>query len=554
VENVENRELTQEELGEIKEYIATLSKEELDAFILKTYGDDAIIRDTAQQDTPEGFAAFYELIFLRPLPEHVRVWIDAVYEAYKEDEHALIEAFRGSTKTTTWAAFLAFRIGQESEKTNLVITASDDKATEIAEMASNIIMHNPAWKTVFPHVVPDISSPVPGLKAGHWGSASGYDVWNTREDYSEWKQIRQQEGTGPTLKGVSYKSKYLPGPHPTGVLLVDDIHNEENTQSPRELKTVKDIFKGTIIPVIEPEAWHVVSGTPWTDSDLIAYIKSTGTYKHVFTAACETKGDEIVNATWDKWNIKLLEDKRKKVGEVEFARMYLLDLEKTKGLILKKEYLKYWPHKEINGDWPVILGVDYTSTEDPLRERGDYFALAVGRVIPGGRGIVIEDGVRAKMSQADAESKVVAEGANYPTLHGIYVEAIIQGDTFYKNLLNNAEIRAMGLPVLPVRFNKSKGFRFEKVLAPLFQRSRLYLSDAENAFVNAFKDEWLHWQGERLSKMYNDDTLDAVYAIIESDIGQSFVSPLVRKEAALTNPIFHKPKEENPIGKGFRRV
>jgi len=298
----------------------------------------------------------------------------------------------------------------------------------------------------------------------------------------------------------------------------------------------------------------MVIGTPWTDNDILAYVKSTEAYKHVFTHACEMDGDKLINATWDKWDLEMLARRRKEVGEVEFARMYLLDLEKTKGLILKKEDLKYWPHKEINGDWPVILGVDYTSVEDPLRERGDFFALGVGRVIPGGRGIVIEDGIRVKVSQAEAESLVVSWGSLYPTLHGIYVEAIIAGNEFYKHLLNNAEIRAAGLPVLPVRFNKSKGFRFEKVLSPLFERSRLYLSDAENPFVNAFKDEWLHWQGERLSKMYNDDTLDAVYAIIESDIGQSFVSPLVRKEAALTNPIFRKPKEENPIGKGFRRV
>ena len=553
MENIENRELTQEELGEIKEYIATLSKEELDAFILRTYGDDAIIRDMAQQDTPEGFAAFYELIFLRPLPKYVQEWADKIYEGRKEGKHTLIEAFRGSTKSTTAVAKLAFRIGQEPEKTNLIIGSGDDDATEVAEMVAGIIMHNPGWKRVFPHVVPDINPPS-GLKAGHWGSANGYDVWDTGTDYAEWRRTRQQEGRAPTLKGVGYSSNYLPGPHPTGVLLIDDIHSEKNTSSERELRRVKTIYKGTILPMVEPETWHMVVGTPWTDSDLIAYVKSTGVYKHVFTAACEMEGNKLVNATWDKWDLERLERRRKEVGEVEFARMYLLDLEKTKGLILKKEWLKYWPHKEINGDWPVIIGVDYTSTEDPLRERGDYFALAIGRVIPGGRGIVIEDGLQEKLSQADAESQVVAWGSLYPTLVGIYVEAIIAGNEFYKHLLNNAEVRSAGLPILPVRFNKSKGFRFEKVLAPLSQRSRLYLSDAENAFVNAFKDEWLHWQGERLSKMYNDDTLDAVYAIIESDIGQSFVSPLVRKEAAITNPVFAPPKKANPIGEGFRRV
>lgn len=553
METVENRELTQEELGEIKEYIATLSKEELDAFILKTYGEDAIARYTAQQDTPEGFAAFYELLYLRPLPDHVMKWMVKIYEAHAEEMPTLVKAFRGSTKSTNFATFLSFRIGQEPEKTNLIIGSSDEKISEVTETAADIIMQNPGWKRIFPDIVPDIESPVRGIKAGHWGVKGGYDVWDNRVDYAEWRRMRQQEGTAPTLKGVGYESRYLPGPHPTGVLIVDDIHFEGNTSSPRELLTVKKTYKGTIIPMIEPDTWHIVAGTPWTESDLLAYIEATGAYECVSTPACEMDGDEIVNPTWDKWNIKRLAARRKKVGDVEFARMYLLDLEKTKGLILKKEWLKYWPHREINGDWPVIIGVDYTSTEDPLRERGDYFALAVARVIPGGRGLVIEDGVRAKMSHADAESKVVSWGSRYPTLMGIYVEAIISGNVFYQDLLKNAEIRASGLPIMPVRFNKSKGVRFEKLIAPLFERSRLYLSDAENPFVNAFRDEWLHWQGERLSKMYNDDTLDAVYAIIESDIGQSFVSPLVRKEAAITNPVFKPEKKANPMF-GFRRV
>lgn len=484
-------------------------------------------------------------------------WIEDFYTSREEDVHLVVEAFRGSTKSTTCIAFLAFRIGHHPKLTNLVIGSGDDDANEVAEMVAEIIKENPGWKLAFPNIIPN--------EKGHWGTKSGYDVVDTNiagtglENYEEWAQLTQGEGRARTLKGVGYKSKYLPGPHPTGVLLVDDIHNEENTSSLRELMKVKKIYKGTIIPMIEPETWHMVSGTPWTDNDLISYVKSTGVYKHVFTPACEIDKEtgKNVNPTWpSKWTIARLGRKLKEVKDIEFARMYLLDLEKTKGLVLKEEDLKYWPHLELRKygiNWPVIIGVDYTSTADPLHEKGDYCALGVGRVIPGGQGIVIADGVKKKLSQAEAEMMVVSWGLKYPTLLGIYVESRFSGLEFYNHLLNNSEVRASGLPIMRVPVKNSKGWRYEKEIAPLFQRSRLYLSDEEIPFLNSFKAEWLNWQGDRLEKMYNNDTLDAVYCIVGSEIGQSFVSPLVRQQAKITNPTWGREKEPNPIGLGFGR-
>ena len=86
-----------------------------------------------------------------------------------------------------------------------------------------------------------------------------------------------------TMIGVGYKSNYLPGPHPTGVLLVDDIHNEENTRSDRELNKLFAIYKGTILPMIEPETFHALIGTPWNDYDIIADRKKNKMYIKLYT-------------------------------------------------------------------------------------------------------------------------------------------------------------------------------------------------------------------------------------------------------------------------------
>ena len=64
-------------------------------------------------DTPKGFDLFYAFIHGTPLPKHALVWIEELYKAREKKRGIVIEAFRGSTKTTTLTTYLAYRIGLE---------------------------------------------------------------------------------------------------------------------------------------------------------------------------------------------------------------------------------------------------------------------------------------------------------------------------------------------------------------------------------------------------------------------------------------------------------
>jgi hypothetical protein len=62
-------------------------------------------------------------------------------------------------------------------------------------------------------------------------------------------------------------------------------------------------------------------------------------------------------------------------------------------------------------------------------------------------------------------------------------------------------------PLMPIQHGrKGKGERFQDWLAPRFQASRIWISDAETSFLNAFRDEWLLWPD-----VQHDDCLDAAY-------------------------------------------
>ncbi len=231
--------------------------------------------------------------------------------------------------------------------------------------------------------------------------------------------------------------------------------------------------------------------------------------------------------TWpERFSLGEIEKARQLAGEAEFARMYLLDLSAAEGIHLKAEWLHEYPHEKIQPGWPVVMGVDYASTADKLKQGSrDYFALAVGRVLPGG-GVVLVDGVHAQLSQGEAEQQVKALAARYPTTQVIGVETVGKGEEFYYLLLREAL-----LPLAPMHpGRKGKGERFEIGMAKLFQWGHVWLADVELPFLRTFREEWLRWP-----RGGHDDTLDAVYWMLMASQHQLMGVP-------------RRARSENPFG------
>lgn len=483
--------------------------------------------EKAREDSSLGFETFYTLVHGRDLPVHAREWIDGVYAARKKGKGVVIEAFRGSTKTTTLTVtFAVFRIGQEPHTSNLLIQVGEDSAHDNSSLIADIIENNPAWKAIFPHVVPD--------KSKGWG-ANGYEVMRSDIGYAEWRRMNSARHE-PTFLGLGRTSRSIIGKHPTGVLIIDDIDDENTTRSDRELSKTLSLLKGTIFPTMVPDkTWTIFVGTPWVNNDTIGYAKSTGEFLKFKTPVFDGEDKPV----WpEKFDEKEIEKQRRLAGELEFARMFLLDLTAAEGVNLKREWLHDYPYIEIGDSWPVVMGVDYASTADKLKDKDrDYFALAVGRLIPGG-GVVLVDGIRGRVSQGEAEALVRSWAANYPTTALIVIEKLGKGEEFYYQLLSNTR-----MPIFPATAgNKSKGERFQKQMAPLFQFSRAWISNAASSFLNRFRKEWVQWP-----LCDHDDVLDATYYMIlgATQMG-NLALPAEPKGGGPSNWLHPKKKKENP--------
>jgi hypothetical protein len=357
-------------------------------------------------------------------------------------------------------------------------------------------------------------------------------------DYGDWER-KNSERKDPTLIGVGYKSRAIIGKHPDGVLVVDDICDENNTSSLRELEGMHNKLQANIIPTIEPTTKVMFIGTPWTEGDALAYMKATGEL-----IAMKTPVMQDGELTWpEKYDEDEIRKQQNLAGEIEFARMFMLDLEAAKGHILKREWIKYYPATEIKPDWSRFIGLDYASVSDKSRRTfkdRDYCAIIVGCVTPA-RTLILEDGFFGRISQAEAEQRLIAMASSLPTLQQIGIEAIGKGEEFY-NLMMSA---STFLPIMPIPSHtgeaRSKGGRFEKVLAKLFQRGSILLSDRITPFLQEFNRQWIAWDGTGVS---HDDLLDACYMLTKAADGYIAVPEL---QATPRSPLYEpKAKQPNP--------
>jgi hypothetical protein len=342
----------------------------------------------ARDDSPEGYRNFYRVIFGTDLPPHANEWVEKIYVARAEGKGFAVEAFRGSTKTTTVTmGYTLFQIGLYPEKANMLIQVSDDKADKATRAIADIIENSPNWKKVFPNVVPD--------KNLGW-SSTGYQVKRDNMDYGEWRK-QNAKRIGPTLFGVGYTSGLIIGSHPDGLLVIDDILDEGNTRSQREMEGVRQIIKSTILPCATKGTFIMLVFTPWREDDPVMEQVKSGTYLLVKTPVLEydEKGKwdfrgKKVNLIWEKaYDIKTLEDIRSRSADIEFARMYLVDLTKAGDRLFKYQL---FPAGEIKYDWVMVGGVDYASIRTAADKNRDYFAMCYMAKLPTGGAVVIGGG------------------------------------------------------------------------------------------------------------------------------------------------------------------
>ena len=460
-----------------------------------------VLAQRAHTDSPEGYAAFYELIHSFPPPEHVMREIQTIYRAHEQGIGSVIFAWRGSWKSVSISVtFMAYRIGMEPHKTNMVVSANDDSAEKVTKAVAAIIQMHPEWKRAFPNVVPD---------AGKW-SVEGFYVVDTNISRDEW--AKKQAGViDPTLVGGGYKSSRLIGKHPSGVLDIDDIHDRDNASSERERRVVVDILVKTILKTVVKESdkmstWLIAIGTPWANDDAYYTMRNTGQYEFIsipaMTKAETGEGvyvdgvnrngmvfDDIIG--W--WHMTFPKNfgvnsviKERADGKQSFWQMIMLDLGMS-----STGSLRYYdfPRNEIQRSWPTIGGADPTNVipDKSAASPHSNFALAYVSKKPSG-GAVVVGGILEECSQLQAENHILIAQDKFPNWILTAVENVGGGAGFLQTLHRNPKIRAVasglkGISDAKVRSKKDRILEMSR----WFEDGTVTISDEDDPFLNALR-------------------------------------------------------------------
>jgi phage terminase large subunit-like protein len=509
-----------------------------------------------------GFKAFFHFMHGSPVHREGEKWVDNIFDTIEFGNRKLLqEAFRGSGKTTVFSKFfLAYFIGHHPYTTNIVFRINTEKANETTSEVADLIARNDRWNMMFPGIVPDYDT--------GWGEKKGYFIIDSSISRADWLRIcaEHTRPNGATLIGYGYGSGSAIGSRPSGILLVDDIHDRENTSSDRRISQVKEFVREVMLPMSVPdqtvEIWNY---TPWNKSDAYAERKATSLYNlsksPVFTEAEPNEegavywpeefqhdanpdfkfpfADRWWHFAWEeRWGIKEIAEVYMDIGHTAFSRMYLLDLAALDGQVLKGDWIQYYPYDQIGREWKTVMGIDYASVSDKLKHKDrDYFALAIGKLIPGG-GIVLVDGYIGHLTKGEALNKVVSMVGKYPNTQIIGVENIGKGEEYYNDLVMVDDIHGMPLNLLSIKHGRqSKSDRFEGWLGKMVMAGRIKFSDESFEYRERFINEWLSFPHGS-----NDDAIDGVYMMAWAAQGymMNTVSQMSRMERkkVVENPWF----------------
>lgn len=542
----------------------------------------------------EGFLSFFEFITGHKPHGPGLKWVDNIFLSFDVDKGLLQEAFRESGKTTVFSvAFLAYYIGHHPWLSSKVIRVNDTKANETTSAVATIIKSTEKWRKVFPHVIPDEAK---GWGAnGYWVKAtrlrhSGGELYDPIEDIgreyddgndkiewisyndNEWNELRASQPIDSSFAGYGWQSKTIIGGRISGLGIVDDIHDEENSTSETLMAKIKKFYTGTLEPMFMEGSHQIWNFTPWNLRDLYHYLMTTGEYVHSKTPLL-IEDDELGELwppdpqiplsgiryiiTWPKegrygWDWKRIRKKYRRIGHLDFARMYMLDLKAAEGTILKGEWFdRSFPPELIKDNWDVLVGVDFASSKrkqiDKGRVRLDYFTASVAKVIPGENRLVGIDGIRKRYNSGEAQVALEGLAYRYPYLKVIGIEAIggTTGSEFYWHMMTNSQ-----LFIYSCRYPKPKGGKqnnFEYWLAPFLQFRKIRFTAAPNEYIRTSFAEWVGFGNGAL----HDDTIDAWLHLCWMAVQLNYVNarvPLRSDINEIVNPMlaFEKPKQKNP--------
>lgn len=309
----------------------------------------------ARNDGPEAVFAYGEYVFGYVPASHHRAMVTETLDALYRRENELYLLPRGGAKTTWDNTILcSWLVGKYPDLRIGMVSNTDTQAKDFSRAVKYTVEANPLHREVFPD-----SKPSPSKWTDKEWLCAG-SRWHGSKDVTMFAV-----GVGGAII-----SKRL------DLILMDDILDEENTQSVDQRQAVEVWFKKTLKPCLSPDGVVVAIGTRWGEEDLYEIFMKPladggmGWRSHVVSSLTEGPDGRLVSYWPEYWSVDRLLKEKDEMGSPLFSCAYQNDIS---GLL--EGNIFHGPFEHFTtlpaGKWLLRMGVDLASS---VRERADFTA------------------------------------------------------------------------------------------------------------------------------------------------------------------------------------
>ena len=278
------------------------------------------------------------------------------------------------------------------------------------------------------------------------------------------------------------------------LIIADDLIDDESTRTKSRMDNVEKWFKGTVEPLLEPQGRMIVVGTRKHPNDLYGRLIEDSGYRIIHDKALvrDESQEEGYRALWpERWPVKLLLEKKRKIGSVMFKREYQNDPRAVLGQLLKEEWLQYYdePPEQLR----VYQGWDLAISKS---EKAHYtVCTTIG--VDQNENVYVLDWLRAKMDFPTQLRALKAQNDRWaPELIGVE-------DVAYQRALPQEALRRWRLPLRRIKPDTDKTRRVLSAFVA-FENGKVYLP-SEHPHLQDFLNEYLEFDAGEY-----DDMLDSL--------------------------------------------
>ena len=312
--------------------------------------------ELARTDGWEAVLAYGEYVFGYVPAAHHKDMVAETLESimYRENELYLLP--RGGAKTTWDNTILScWLVGKYPDIRIGMVSNTDTQAKDFSRAVKYTIQANPRHREVFPDSMPSA------------------EKWTDKEWIcagSRWLGSKDVTMFAVGVGGAIISKRF-------DLLLMDDILDEENTQTIDQQEGVEIWFKKTLKPCLAPDGAIIAIGTRWGEGDLYEKFMTPvvdggmGWKYHIVSALTTDEYGQLKSYWPEYWPVDRLLKEKEEMGSPLFSCAYQNDIS---GLLAGNIFHGPFDHFTLlpeGHSYSLRMGVDLASS---IRERADFTA------------------------------------------------------------------------------------------------------------------------------------------------------------------------------------